>query len=333
MRHGISMRPPETDTFGAWCRCAEECGFEAVFIPDSQSLYREVYVSSAVCAMRTRNVIFGPCVTNPLTRHPAVAASAMGTLDELSGGRAFWGIATGDSAVLNLGLKPAKLAELRAYVLAVRGLLEEGSALYRDRESRLSWHRSRVPIHIAAEGPKTLRLAGEVADGVIIGTGLVPEVVADTLTLIDEGARKSGRRVEDLDLWWLADAHVDADGARARRDIRTALAASAHHSFAFTLKGKRVPKELEAGIRALREGYDTSQHGFIEKSHNAALVDRFGLGEYLAERFAVVGTPAECRKRLEELEKMGVRGLRINNNLPDRTAFMRTWSGAVRGRA
>ena len=105
---------------------------------------------------------------------------------------------------------------MREYILAVRGMLEEGSAQYKGNNSRLSWHKSHVPIHIAAEGPKTLRLAGEVADGVIIGTGLIPEVIADTLSFIDEGAKKSGKRVEDLDLWWLVDAHVDADGAAQR---------------------------------------------------------------------------------------------------------------------
>ncbi|MDE0331407.1 MAG: LLM class flavin-dependent oxidoreductase, partial [Nitrospinae bacterium] len=275
--------------------------------------------------------IFGPCVTNPLTRHPAVAASAIGTINELSGGRAFWGIATGDSAVLNLGLRPAKLAEMREYILAVRGMLEEGSAEYRGRPNRLNWHKARVPIHIAAEGPRTLRLAGEVADGVVIGTGFIPEVIADTLAFIDEGARKSGRRVEDLDLWWLVDAHVDADGERAREDIRTSLAASAHHSFAFTLEGKRIPKELESGIRALRDGYKTSEHNVIEKGHNASLVDEYGLRDYLAERFAIVGSPDECRKRLEDMENMGVIGLRINNALPDRTVFMDTWAREVRG--
>ena len=84
MRHGISFRPPDTDSFARWCRCAEEGGFDAVFIPDSQSLYREVYVSSAICAMQTSAILFGPCVTNPRPRHPAVAASAIATISELS---------------------------------------------------------------------------------------------------------------------------------------------------------------------------------------------------------------------------------------------------------
>ena len=137
--------------------------------------------------------------------------------------------------------------------------------------------------------------------------------------------------MEDLDLWWLVDAHVDADGERAREDIRTALAASAHHSFAFTMENKRIPRELEPAIRALRDGYQTSEHGFMDKSNNAALVDEYGLRDYLSDRFAIVGTPAECRTRLEDLENLGVRGLRINNNLPDRTVFMNAWAREVRG--
>ena len=60
-------------------------------------------------------------------------------------------------------------------------------------------------------------------------------------------------------------------------------------------------------------------------------MDEYGLRDYLAERFAVVGTPAECRKRLEDLENLGVKGLRINNNLPDRTVFMNAWAREVRG--
>ena len=69
----------------------------------------------------------------------------------------------------------------------------------------------------------------------------------------------------------------------------------------------------------------------MDKSNNAGLVDEFGLRDYLADRFAIVGTPAECQKRLEDLENLGVKGLRINNNLPDRTVFMSAWAREVRG--
>jgi 5,10-methylenetetrahydromethanopterin reductase len=231
MKHGISYRPPDTRSFSELSQAAEKTGLDMLFIPDSQSLYREVYVSSAICAMHTEQIRFGPCVTNPLTRHPAVAASAMGTLSELSNNQAIFGIATGDSAVLNLGLKPSKVDEVRDYLTVFRDLVEKGEGQYRNKSCTLSWFKKKVPTYIAAEGPRTLRLAGEIADGVIIGTGLIPEVISDTLIWIEEGAKKSGRKLDDLDLWWLVDVHMDSDGEKARDEIRTALAATAHHSF------------------------------------------------------------------------------------------------------
>lgn len=330
MKHGISYRPPDTKAYSDLCQVAEATGFDMLFIPDSQSLYREVYVSSAICAIQTEKIHFGPCVTNPLTRHPAVAASAMGTLSELSNNRAIFGIATGDSAVLNLGLKPSKVDEVRNYLTVFQNLVENGHGKYQDNLCHLSWFKKKIPTYIAAEGPRTLKLAGEIADGVIIGTGLIPEVISDTLTWIEDGAKKSGRTLDQLDLWWLVDVHIDKDGEKARNEIRTALASSAHHSFSFTTDRKRIPKDLLSAIKNLRNQYKTSEHGLINKSNNAELVDTFGLRDYLLERFAIAGTPKECRNRLIELEKRGVKALRINCNIPDRTSFMKQWQEDIR---
>ena len=139
------MLPPTPETYAHWCRLSEEAGFDVVWVPDSQSLYRELYVSCAICAANTSNVLLGPNVTNPLTRHPATAASAIATVDEFSGGRALFGIATGDSAVLNLGLRPGRVDDMRDYVLAMRGMLEEGTAHYRGKPCALNWRKKRIP--------------------------------------------------------------------------------------------------------------------------------------------------------------------------------------------
>ncbi len=333
MKHGIAMLPPAPATYARWCALAEGAGFDVIWVPDSQSLYRELYVSCAVCAAHTEHVLLGPNVTNPLTRHPAAAASAIATVNELSGGRALFGIATGDSAVLNLGLKPARVDDLREYIRAVRGMLEEGAATYREKTCRLTWHQRRVPIYLAAEGPRTTRLAGEVADGVILGAGLTPEVVADSLGWLEEGAKKAGRRVDDLDVWWIVKVNVNEDGDRAREEVRTALAASAQHAFRFTLEGKRVPAELHSAVRALERQYASHEHEMVDKQTNADLVDSLGLRSYLLERFAIAGTPAECAARVESLRAVGVENLRLSAHVPDKPAFIRTWSREVRARA
>ena len=133
----------------------------------------------ALCATATERIRLGSRVITPLTRHPAVAASAAATLEELAPGRTLIGIGSGDSAAYNLGLRPASLAELRAYALTIRELLTTGVASYHDTPARLTWTRAKIPVYLAASGPKTLRLAGEIADGVVIRTGILPEIVRE----------------------------------------------------------------------------------------------------------------------------------------------------------
>ncbi len=331
MKQGLVLTPPDPATLAEWARLAETHGFGAIWVTDSQSLYREVFASLGVCLGQTSRIVCGPCVINPLTRHPAVAASAIATLSEAHGGRVVLGVGSGDSAVLNLGLGPAKVAEVREYILALRGLLEEGEAEWRGRRCILTWFRRRVPLYLAAEGPRMLRLAGEVADGVIVGSGLVPEMVRDSRRLIEEGARAAGRDPGEIDLWWMVKVHVHPDGERAREEIRAGIAGSAHHVFNFPLAGKHVPAGMEEPILKLRRRYVFSEHAMAQKETNAALVDELGLRDFLLDRFAVAGTPEECRARLGELEAMGIKNIRLTAHVPDQPAFIRLWSEKVMG--
>jgi 5,10-methylenetetrahydromethanopterin reductase len=139
VRFGITFLPGPPSQFVEWCRAVDAAGFDTLGIADSQSLYREVYVSTTLCAVNTQRVRFGPRVINPLTRHPAVAASAAATLEELAPGRTLLGIGTGFSATYNVGLRAATLAQLEAYVRAVRGLLTDGSAEWEGKALRQIW--------------------------------------------------------------------------------------------------------------------------------------------------------------------------------------------------
>ena len=329
MKHGIVFTPPDPATLAELSRLSEDAGFDVIWLADSQSLFREVFTSLAVCLSNTREIACGPCVINPATRHPAVAASAIATLYESSGGRAVLGLGSGDSAILNLGLRPSKVAEVREYLIALRALLEEGSAEYQGRPCLLRWFKKRLPLFLSAEGPRMLRLAGELADGVIVGTGFTPEMVRDAVAWIEEGARAAGRSLEEIDIWWFAKVPGHEDGERAREEIRAGLAGNAHHAFAFTLEGKNVPPELAEPIRELRRRYVFTEHAMAEKPRNAELVDELGLRDFLLDRFAVAGTPEECRARLKELAALGVENLRVTAHVPDRPGFIRLWSEEV----
>lgn len=301
---------------------ADEVGFDLICGGDSQSVYREVYVSLAVAALKSRRALLGPMVTNPITRHPAVTASAIASIDELSGGRAILGIGSGDSAIRNLGEKAARLADLREYIVTLRSLLRGESVDWRGKRIHTSWVSRPVPIYVSAEGPKTLELAGELADGVCMHTGTTPEIVSDSLSHLRRGAEKADRDPDSIDVWAMLKTAVADSREEAVSEIRMGLAGSAHHVFRFGLEGKYVPEHLHGPVLELVSRYDTRVHE-VWNGQNADLSDDLGLTEFLADRFALVGTPSECIERLSGLRDAGLRQVILPALGPDPAGMLR----------
>src|SRR5262245_14114269 len=243
-----------------WAKAVEEHGYDLLGISDSQSVSRDVYVTLAHCATATRRIRLGPRVITPVTRHPAVAASAAATLAELAPGRTMIGIGSGDSAAYNIGARAASLAELREYALTVQRLMSTGSAEYHGRTASLTWSRARVPIYLAASGPRTLRVAGQIADGAVIRTGLSPEIVRDSIAQVHAGAREAGRDSAEIDLWWWPDVNVGESYAEAVEEIKTSLAMAGNHLTRFTTEGKHVPPALLPNLEHMDERHRPGWH-------------------------------------------------------------------------
>jgi 5,10-methylenetetrahydromethanopterin reductase len=316
---GLLCYPQEAGRFVDTARAAERAGFDLVGVADSQALLQELHTSLGVAAGVTDTVELGPTVTNPVTRHPAVTAGALCTLDAHTGGRAVLGIATGDHAVRTLGLEPATLRELRRFVERFRALTRGDTVEFEDEPVELAWlDRAReVPVVLTAEGPATLGLAGTVADRALIGTGVTPPVVEAAVERVREGAREAGRDPDDVSVWLYSRVAVtDGSGAPAgvsRDRLLAAVAASAHHALQFTFEGKAVPAEYEEPIRTLLDEYDPDQHASLGGSAaNGRLVERLGLADYLTDRFALTGSVRECRERVDALADLGVEGLLLN---------------------
>src|SRR5438270_10442548 len=155
-RLGLLCLPRSVALTVSDARLAEEVGFSMAGVADSQSVFREMYATMALCAQTTRRVRIGPSVTNAITRHPAVAASGIATVDEIAPGRAFFGIGSGDSAILNLAERPSTLDDLRAYVETVRALHTKGETTWHGRTVRLTWAKRASGIYLSAEWPRTL---------------------------------------------------------------------------------------------------------------------------------------------------------------------------------
>jgi len=312
---------------------ADDSGFWGLGIGDSQSIYPDVYVRCAIAALETVNLHFGPWVTNSVTRHPAVTAGAISTVDQLSGGRAVLGIGTGDSALANLGLKPTSLRGLEEYVATVNALLTTGRAVWRSDAVQLDigqLGRPKVPVYVAASGPRTLQLAGRIADGVVIGTGVLPEVAADALAHLRSGAEQAGRSVDNIDVWWLLMTNLAEDDGTALAEIENSLITYMNLAFRFTTEGKHLPAEFVAAVQTVHAEYRAMEHAKFGEGHHTRLARELGVTPYLRERFSLPGTPDGFVQRAQRLRAVGIDKIWLSMRAADKGRFLRLWNEAVR---
>jgi len=295
---------------------AEERGIEGVWVADSQSIFRDAYAALALCAARTERMTIATGVTNPVTRHPAVLAGAFATLDELSGGRAVIGIGVGESAVATLGLPKARLSELERVTHVLRALTAGETANWEGRELRITWPRRAVPIVFASSGPKSLRLGGRIADGVLFQVGSTPAAVRYALRNIDAGVEEAEREPSTLRRFVRLACALDDDGGRAREEIKGYAAAAAGTVFA-NLPRADIDDGVWHALETMKAGYDYYEHASQAASHGRLLTDR------VIDAIAIAGTPEEAVPRFRELIACGVDGFVIPATTSDPYGFVR----------
>lgn len=309
-------------------------GYDRIGIWDSPALFREPWVTLAAVAQATERLALGTWVTNPLSRHPVVTASAAATLDELAPGRTYVGIGAGGTGVWHLGMKAARLARLEEYVLAVRALLQDGRASYGGREVRLDWAGRTIPIIVSAHGPESIRLAGRVGDGVVIGLGVTPEVVRGSLALLAEGAREAGRSADELDVWFTCFWFVEEEPGAAAEKAAWAATAFAVHFARWGVDGRFVPDEHRDGVVELGRAYDLVTHGAVgreQQAEYARLAHELGVGGYLRGRFVFAGTPDEVEAQVRAAIEAGARNFdgAIDAELPEHRERIAKWANLV----
>lgn len=313
MKFGISASEMgehgSPDAVAQTAQMADKHGYEFVTMGDTQALLREAYSTLSLAGDRTSSINLGPLVTNPVTRHPVVTASAICTLNEITGGRAMLGISTGDSAVFTLGETPAKLAEMERAVSNIRKLVRGEEASLENSSVRLQWlteenQPETVPIFWAAEGPKSQNLAGRLADAVLLGGGITPDVIRNQVENVREGARDAGRDFDEVDIWVVSRGNIEDDSETAIETLKPALAGMANHSLRYTLEDKGIPEEYKSRIETLKEGYDSHQHQKTEGSPNVELLESLDLTNFIADRYAIVGDASDCLEKINAITKV-----------------------------
>lgn len=327
---GVSLKCDRIREFGSWVQAVEEAGFDRLGLTDSPSFYTETYVTGTIAALNSRRIQFGPRVTNPVTRDLSVTASAITGIDELAGGRCFLGLGTGDSAVFKVGKAPVTVAQMREAIVALKDMFAHGRAEYQGRTILFGYAKRQIPIYLAASGPRTLRLAGELCDGVLVGWGVTPELVPLAMQHIREGAQAAGRRVEDIDVWWLIGAGLGRTRADAQEAIESHLAALPNQAFRLGVRGKGVPEQLAPQVEKLIAAYNLHEDVRPgQQAQNVRMIRELGLEKYLAGRFVVAGTPEEFADRVRDLASWGARQLWLTMPAADKLGFLHAMRDSV----
>jgi probable F420-dependent oxidoreductase len=296
----FSLDPPARQVV-EWSKRAEEVGFDYVWAWDSHVLWQEFYTVFTWIGLETSRLRLGPCVTNPATRHVTVTASAMATLQEITGGRMVVGMGRGDSARRVIGQKPVTVDRMEAAVRFIRDLAEGREVDADGTPLHLKWSEGhRLPVWIAAYGPKALRACGRVADGLIMQLA-DPYILEWALPYVREGAEEAGRRFEDIEVQVAAPAYVTGDIEKAREQVRWFPALVSNHVVDLVKRYSTtdLPDELTDYIKR-REFYDYDEHGKTGAKHAEFVTDE------VVDRFCVLGTPEQVAAKLRELEGLGM---------------------------
>jgi 5,10-methylenetetrahydromethanopterin reductase len=290
----------------------EAAGFDGVGILDSQMLCRDTFVTLGQAATHTSRLSLFPAVTNPFTRHASVLASAIQTVEELAPGRVKFVIGTGYTSASTIGRKPATLAEMRACIETVKTLLAGEAVDFGGTRGRLGYASSRrIPVLMAASGPKAIELAGEIADGVLLLVGFNQGIVERALSYLERGARRAGRRLEDLEIIWAARTGTAGTTAEARRQARPiavhwgVLRWGGHW---LAPAGVQLPK-LEIPDAVWRVYPDLSHAHDWDAAIAATSFVPDEVVAQLCDALGLVGTPDDCAGRIIEMSKLGVQNL------------------------
>jgi 5,10-methylenetetrahydromethanopterin reductase len=285
---------------------AERLGYRRAWCYDSPALYSDVWMVLALAAERTSRIGLGPGVLVPSLRHPMVNAAATAALAELAPGRVTVAVGSGFSGRLALGQRPQRWRDVEAYVRAFRGLLHGEDVEWEGRTIRTlhapgfaAARPIEVPVLIAAMGPKGLRVADELGDGLFTTGRFLPG--------------------DHTPPWWahLAGGTIFENGEgiaddRVLHAAGHALAVTYHGLYEFG--GRAAVEKIPGGpawLEVIEAVPEPVRHLTVHEGHliapNEADRKAWAAGGWAAlEQLTLSGATAQVRERLDELEAMGV---------------------------
>ncbi len=312
---------------------AEAAGWHGMMVVDSQNLSGDAYVALTMAATTTSSLGLGTGVTNNVTRHPAVTAGAIASVQKISDGRACLGIGRGDSALAHLGRAPARLGPFEKYIEALQTYLAGDAVSFADcaisddiaapvadldladtpSESRIGWLSrngspvtDKVPVEVAATGPRVIAIAARHADRIMFTLGADVERLTWGIETARQAAIDHGRDPDTLRFGAYVNlaCHDDIDVARSL--VQGGLTTFARFSVMHGKISGPVDSAQADVLTSLHDTYNMKQHTRGDSQQAQALTPEF------IDRFAITGNPAVCRERISEISALGIDKLAIS---------------------
>ncbi|MFT6581616.1 MAG: 5,10-methylenetetrahydromethanopterin reductase [Alphaproteobacteria bacterium] len=300
----------------------EEAGWDGLVVVDSQNLSGDPYVSLAMAATVTSRIGLGTGVTNSVTRAAAVTAAAIESVHRVSKGRAVLGIGRGDSALAHLGRGPARTAQFETYIkhlqaylsgqpvpfdeisfpddvappIAALGLAGEPEA------SHIGWitGERKVPVEVAASGPRVIAIGARHADRLIFTLGADPERISWGIAQARAARDAAGLDPNGITFGAYVNCAAHPDIAIARDMARGGVTTFARFSVMQGAAAGPVSKDTDSVMQTMRESYDMKAHTRADSDQAGVLTADF------IDQFAIVGAPDHCVRRLRDLAALGL---------------------------
>lgn len=350
---------PEATATMEGARRIEEEGWDGQKFMDSQCLTADPYARMAVWALGTEKLKLGLGVTNSLTRHTAVTAAAAATIQSISKGRAYLGIGRGDSALAYLGYAPARLSAFRRTLEDLQSLLSGGEVAFGGNEfgdnaksletlslgdrptaSSLKWlpkDLPKVPLDVAATGPKVIEIAAPIAERVTFSVGAIPARLKWAIDLANAARRKKGLSEKGVSYGAQIVLVCHTDDEVIRQYATRFVAPLARFQIIQGSLAGPVNDSDVTNFEAIRRGYDMNKHG--DKSAMSKIIGQTLTWDFV-ERFAIVGRPERCIERLMALVNLGIERFSITGpsyypepDVGHKTLFAREVMPAIRAAA
>jgi 5,10-methylenetetrahydromethanopterin reductase len=288
---------------------AENWGADLVWIPD-EAFMRDPYVTLGSLATRSRRIGLGVGIANPYTRHPMQLTRAICTAADLRQGEMIFGIGAGLKSTRDaIGAGTGEFVETTRNCISIMKQLMRGETVtfngpvFRLDKARLHFMPSQqVPIYIASTHKEAFIMAGEIADGVIVGNVAEPDAFAQVVAWVHEGAERAGRDPKSVKIvaWNIALAAEDKAAAYdVMRGIVAKSIAITHHA---TRTAMGIPQDRWQAI-----------HGAVR--HGSQEITSSLVPNELIDKYAIVGSAKECAGRMRELGKAGADIMAVRTSL------------------